>query len=92
VVQGVSGSGALGHGLRPVLRQQLPASVKVHGVISEGGKAPNLIPERAQALFVGKDISDRKSKLKKERKQLVQDRNRVQRRLEKYRNSLAYNF
>ena len=45
-----------------------------------------------QALFVGKDISDRKSKLKKERKQLVQDRNRVQRRLEKYRNSLAYNF
>jgi amidohydrolase len=34
-----------------LLRQQLPASVKVHGVISEGGRAPNLIPERAQALF-----------------------------------------
>jgi amidohydrolase len=34
-----------------LLRQQLPASVKVHGIISEGGRAPNLIPERAQALF-----------------------------------------
>jgi amidohydrolase len=34
-----------------LLRQQLPASVKIHGVISEGGKAPNLIPERAQARF-----------------------------------------
>ena len=34
-----------------LLRQQLPASVKVHGVITEGGSAPNLIPERAQALF-----------------------------------------
>ncbi len=34
-----------------LLRQQLSASVKVHGIISEGGRAPNLIPERAQALF-----------------------------------------
>lgn len=50
------------------------------------------VSERAQALFIGKDISDRKSKLKKERKLLVKDRNRVERRLEKYRNSLAYNF
>jgi len=34
-----------------LLRQQLPASVRVHGIISEGGRAPNLIPERAQAQF-----------------------------------------
>jgi amidohydrolase len=34
-----------------LLRQQLSASVRVHGIITEGGRAPNLIPERAQALF-----------------------------------------
>jgi len=34
-----------------LLRQQLPVSVRVHGIISEGGRAPNLIPERAQAQF-----------------------------------------
>lgn len=34
-----------------LLRQQLPASVRVHGIISEGGRAPNLIPECAQAQF-----------------------------------------
>jgi hypothetical protein len=50
------------------------------------------VSERAQALFVGKDIADRKDKLEDDRKLLVRDRNRVQRRLEKYRNSLAYNF
>jgi len=34
-----------------LLRQQLPGAVRVHGIISEGGRAPNLIPERAQAQF-----------------------------------------
>ncbi len=32
-----------------LLRQQLPCDVRVHGVISDGGKAPNIIPERAAA-------------------------------------------
>ena len=32
-----------------LLRQQLPASVRIHGIITDGGRAPNLIPERAQA-------------------------------------------
>ncbi len=32
-----------------LLRQQLPRSVRVHVVISEGGSAPNVIPERAVA-------------------------------------------
>ncbi|MDM5155388.1 M20 family metallopeptidase [Bacillus sp. DX1.1] len=33
------------------LRQQLPADVKIHGVITEGGKAPNIIPDYAAARF-----------------------------------------
>lgn len=32
-----------------LLRQQLPLDVRVHGVITDGGKAPNIIPERASA-------------------------------------------
>jgi len=32
-----------------MLRQQLPRDVRVHGIISDGGKAPNIIPERAAA-------------------------------------------
>ena len=33
------------------LRQHLPETVRVHGIVTEGGKAPNIIPERAQAYF-----------------------------------------
>jgi amidohydrolase len=32
-----------------LLRQQLPSSVRVHGIVSDGGQAPNIIPERAAA-------------------------------------------
>jgi amidohydrolase len=32
-----------------LLRQQLPPGVRVHGVVREGGQAPNVIPERASA-------------------------------------------
>jgi len=32
-----------------LLRQQLPRTVRVHGIVSDGGKAPNVIPERAAA-------------------------------------------
>lgn len=31
-----------------LLRQQLPPSVRVHGVVTDGGEAPNAIPERTQ--------------------------------------------
>ena len=31
-----------------LLRQQLPSSVRVHGVVTNGGDAPNVIPERTQ--------------------------------------------
>lgn len=34
-----------------LLRQQLPPSVRIHGVVREGGSAPNVIPERARAEF-----------------------------------------
>ncbi len=34
-----------------MLRQQLPRDVRLHGVIHEGGQAPNIIPERAAAKF-----------------------------------------
>jgi amidohydrolase len=32
-----------------LLRQQLPREVRVHGIVSDGGQAPNIIPERAAA-------------------------------------------
>ena len=34
-----------------LLRQRLPRSDCVHGVITEGGEAPNIIPEKASARF-----------------------------------------
>jgi amidohydrolase len=33
------------------LRQQLPSDVKIHGIIPNGGEAPNIIPEYASARF-----------------------------------------
>jgi amidohydrolase len=33
-----------------LLRQQLPPEVRVHGIVSDGGQAPNIIPERAAAV------------------------------------------
>lgn len=38
------------HGIA-ALRQHLPDTVKVHGIVTEGGQAPNIVPERAQAYF-----------------------------------------
>jgi metal-dependent amidase/aminoacylase/carboxypeptidase family protein len=32
-----------------LLRQQLPRAARIHGIVSDGGKAPNIIPERAAA-------------------------------------------
>jgi metal-dependent amidase/aminoacylase/carboxypeptidase family protein len=32
-----------------LLRQQLPREVRVHAIVSDGGQAPNIIPERAAA-------------------------------------------
>lgn len=33
------------------LRQQIPSDCRVHGIITNGGRAPNIIPEKAEAGF-----------------------------------------
>ncbi|SNX52717.1 M20 family metallopeptidase [Thermoanaerobacterium sp. RBIITD] len=33
------------------LRQQLKSDVRIHGIITDGGKAPNIIPDSAKAYF-----------------------------------------
>ncbi|MDH3384226.1 MAG: M20 family metallopeptidase [Deltaproteobacteria bacterium] len=40
------------------LRQHLPDTVRIHGIITEGGKAPNIVPERAQAYFYVRGETD----------------------------------
>lgn len=43
-----------------LLRQQLPSSVRVHGIVTDGGQAPNIIPERsALRVFVRDDSHER---------------------------------
>ena len=34
-----------------LLRQQLPSDVRIHGIITEGGEAPNIIPGHASGIF-----------------------------------------
>jgi hypothetical protein len=50
------------------------------------------VQERAQALFAAKDLVERKEQLEDERNALIKSRKRVENKLVKYRNSLAYNF
>jgi len=40
------------------LRQQLPPTARVHGIISDGGQAPNVIPERAAACLWIRALED----------------------------------
>jgi len=39
------------------LRQHLPEKARVHGIITEGGVAPNIIPERAAARFLARGMT-----------------------------------
>ncbi len=41
-----------------LLRQQLPLSARVHGIVSDGGQAPNIIPERAAARIWVRALDD----------------------------------
>jgi len=41
-----------------LLRQQLPRSARIHGIVSDGGKAPNIIPERAAAQIWVRALED----------------------------------
>lgn len=40
------------------LRQQLPRSARIHGIVSDGGRAPNVIPERAAARIWVRALDD----------------------------------
>lgn len=39
-------------------RQHLPESARVHGVVTDGGAAPNIIPERAECFFFLRSTDD----------------------------------
>jgi amidohydrolase len=41
------------------LRQQLKDDVRIHGIITEGGYAPNIIPDRASAQFYVRALEER---------------------------------
>jgi amidohydrolase len=41
-----------------LLRQQLPRSARIHAIVSDGGRAPNVIPERAAARVWVRAIDD----------------------------------
>ncbi len=41
-----------------LLRQQLSGGVRVHGIVSDGGQAANVIPERAAARFWVRSLDD----------------------------------
>jgi amidohydrolase len=41
-----------------LLRQQIPRSARIHGIVSDGGQAPNIIPERAAAKFWVRALDD----------------------------------
>lgn len=41
-----------------LLRQQLPRSARIHGIVSDGGRAPNVIPERAAARIWVRALDD----------------------------------
>jgi amidohydrolase len=41
-----------------LLRQQLPRAARIHGIVSDGGKAPNIIPERAAARIWVRALED----------------------------------
>jgi amidohydrolase len=41
-----------------LLRQQLPRGARIHGIVTDGGQAPNIIPERAAARFWVRALED----------------------------------
>lgn len=40
-----------------LMRQQLPDKTRVHGIITDGGTAPNIIPEKASATFLARGLT-----------------------------------
>ncbi len=39
-------------------RQQMPEFTRIHGIVREGGKAPNIIPDHASAYFFVRSLDD----------------------------------
>jgi len=56
-VNALDGVLLLFHGIA-ALRQHLPDTVRIHGIVTDGGKAPNIVPERAQAYFYVRGETD----------------------------------
>ncbi|MFQ5666752.1 MAG: M20 family metallopeptidase [Candidatus Binatia bacterium] len=49
------------------LRQHIRATERVHGIITDGGQAPNIVPERAAGLFYVRAATERRLAQLKER-------------------------
>ena len=49
------------------LRQHIRATERIHGIITDGGQAPNIVPERAAGLFMIRAESDSRLMRLKER-------------------------
>ena len=56
-----------------LLRQQLPSDVRIHGIVTKGGDAPNIIPEETEARFyVRAATAPRMMKVYHQMEQIVQ--------------------
>ena len=49
-----------------VLRQQMKPTWRVHGILSEGGVKPNIIPDRAQLIYFIRAMTDEELEVLKE--------------------------
>jgi amidohydrolase len=49
------------------LRQHIRASERIHGIITDGGQAPNIVPERAAGVFFVRAATDRRLRRLRER-------------------------
>lgn len=49
------------------LRQQVPEDVRIHGIITDGGKAPNIIPDYARAKFFVRALKRKKCDVVKQK-------------------------
>ncbi|OGV49578.1 MAG: hypothetical protein A2X49_06340 [Lentisphaerae bacterium GWF2_52_8] len=79
-------------------RQQLPEAARVHGIVKDGGTAPNIIPETASAFFyIRADTETLQAKLEERFKKIVEgaalmsDTSCEIQRLDSYYQSSIYN-
>jgi amidohydrolase len=41
-----------------IMRQFVPSTARLHGIITDGGQAPNVVPERAEAIMYVRDLTE----------------------------------